>query len=83
VVTGISPTTGPVTGGTRVKITGSGFGGVTAVDFGGTPASILKVNKKGTVLRVKAPPGTGTVPVTVTTPLGTSALTPGDLFTYQ
>jgi hypothetical protein len=32
---------------------------------------------------VKAPPGTGSVPVTVTTPVGTSSLTPSDLFTYH
>src|SRR5271165_7170042 len=46
VVTSISPTSGLAAGGTKVKITGSGFGGLTAVDFGGTPAAILKINKK-------------------------------------
>ena len=83
VVTSISPTTGLAAGGSKVKITGSGFGGVTAVDFGSTPATILKINKKSTVFKVKAPPGTGSVAVTVTTPFGTSSLTPSDLFTYH
>jgi hypothetical protein len=84
-VLGLSPSTGPVAGGTTVKIRGSGFGGVTAVDFGSTPAAILKVNKKGTVLKVTAPHGTstGSVPVLVTTPVATSSLSPSDLFTYH
>ena len=35
-VTGVSPTAGPLTGGTTVTITGRGFTGATAVDFGGS-----------------------------------------------
>ena len=35
-VTGISPTSGPEAGGTQCTITGTGFTGATAVNFGGT-----------------------------------------------
>src|ERR1700684_2773074 len=39
VVTDVSPSSGPRSGGTVVMITGSGFTGATAVSFGGTPAT--------------------------------------------
>jgi hypothetical protein len=82
-VTSLSVTTGPATGGTTVKINGTGFTGATAVHFGAAPAATIKVNAKGTQVTVKAPPGsTGTVDVTVTTPEGTSATGPADHFTY-
>ena len=42
-VSGVSPTSGPVAGGTLVTITGTGFTGATAVDFGTTPATGLTV----------------------------------------
>ena len=43
VVTGLSPTSGPEAGGTLVSITGSGFTGATAVDFGTTAATNVTV----------------------------------------
>ena len=42
-VTGLSPTSGPAAGGTLVTITGTGFTGATAVDFGTTPATSFTV----------------------------------------
>ena len=42
-VTGISPTSGPAAGGTLVTITGTGFTGATAVDFGTTAATNVTV----------------------------------------
>ena len=36
-VTGVSPSSGPITGGTTVTITGTGFSGATAVNFGAAP----------------------------------------------
>ena len=81
-VTGMSPTSGPAAGGTLVTITGTGFTGATAVDFGTTPATDVTVVNDTTVT-ADSPAGTGTVDVTVTTPGGTSATSPADQFTYS
>jgi len=80
-VTGISPSGGPVAGGTTVTITGTGFNGATAVRFGSTAATSFTVNSD-TKITAYSPAGTGTVDVTVTTPGGTSATGPADHFTY-
>jgi IPT/TIG domain len=77
-VTSISPNTGPVTGGTFVTLSGTGFTGATAVTFGAAPATLYLVLSDTLILAI-TPPGTGTVPVTVTTTVGTSTGTP---FTY-
>ncbi len=81
-VTLINPTTGPAIGGVTVTITGSGFTGATAVDFGTTPATSYQV-VSDTEVTATAPESSGTVDVTVTTPGGTSTTGPGDQFTYQ
>jgi hypothetical protein len=82
-VTGINPTTGPTSGGTTVTVTGSGFTGATAVDFGpGNPGTGLLVAPGGDQLIVTSPGGNGTVHVTVTTPLGTSPAVAGGQFSY-
>jgi hypothetical protein len=80
-VTGLSPTSGPEAGGTMVTITGTGFTGATAVDFGTTAATNVTV-VNDTSITADSPAGTGTVNVTVTTPAGTSATSPADQFTY-
>jgi hypothetical protein len=80
VVTGVSPTTG--TAGTTVNIIGSGFTGATAVDFGSNAAQSFTVESDSEITAV-APPGTGTVDVTVVTSGGTSATGSADQFTYQ
>jgi hypothetical protein len=70
VVTGISPASGPETGGTVVHLIGSGFDGATAVHFGGSLAEFVLESPES--LTAYAPPGTGNVGVVVTTPGGTS-----------
>jgi len=82
-VTAVSPASGPITGGTVMVITGTGFADVTAVTFGSTPASSFTVNSDTSIIAT-APPATaiGPVDVTVTTANGTSAVTSADQFTY-
>jgi IPT/TIG domain len=81
-VSSFSPAFGPAVGGTLVTITGTGFTGATAVEFGTTPGTNLIVASGGTSLTVDSPEGTGSVEVTVTTPLGTSVGSPSSTFTY-
>lgn len=83
-VTDVSPGVGPSTGGTSVVITGTGFVGVTGVDFGGFPAdfTLVTVNSP-TQITCVAPPGSGIVDVTVTNDGGTSPADPAhDRYTY-
>ncbi|HEV7526217.1 MAG TPA: IPT/TIG domain-containing protein, partial [Acidimicrobiia bacterium] len=83
-VTGLDPSSGPTTGGTSVRITGSGFTGATAVAFGDV-AVAFTVDSDTSITATSAgttdPPGDA-VDVTVTTPGGTSAKSLADRFTY-
>ena len=83
-VTNVSPNNGPAAGTNTVTVSGTGFTGATAVDFGtANPGTSIDVTSS-TSLTVIAPSGTGTVDVTVTTPNGTSALNaPSDQYTYN
>ena len=80
-VTGVSPTAGPVAGDTFVTITGSNFAGATAVDFGTVAATNVTVINS-TTITADSPAGTGVVDVTVTTAGGQSATSAADQFTY-
>ncbi|OPF75582.1 hypothetical protein VT50_0224465 [Streptomyces antioxidans] len=71
VLTTVVPGQGPPSGGNTVTLTGSGFTSATAVRFGATPATSFTV-VSDTQITAVAPPGTGTVQVTVTGPGGTS-----------
>lgn len=79
-VTALTPATGPRDGGNSVTIAGSNLFGATAVDFGAQPATVVGYGM--TSLTVIAPPGSGTVVVTVTTPGGTSPVVAGADYTY-
>ena len=82
-VTGVSPSTGSVLGGTSVTITGTNLLGATAVQFGSTAATSFNV-VSGTSITATSPAATtaGIVNVTVTTASGTSAISSADEFTY-
>lgn len=80
-VTSVTPGSGVDTGGTAVTITGSGFTGATAVMFGST-AVTFTVASDTEITATTANSGNGTVDVTVTTPDGTSPITPSDQFTF-
>ena len=80
-VTGVSPASGPASGGATVTITGTGLAGATLVNFGSNPGTI--VSDSGTQIVAVSPAGAaGTVDVTVVTPDGTSATSAADQFSY-
>ncbi len=82
VVKNVEPDSGPQAGETDVTITGEGFGGATSVKFGSTDAMSFQVESE-TQIKAVAPPGSGTVDVTVTTPEGASPTEDADRFAYQ
>jgi hypothetical protein len=83
VVKSIATTFGPLTGGTKVKITGTDLAGASAVMFGEQPAAAFTVESE-TQITATAPPFTnrGPQPITVTTVAGTSELSTAGEFTY-
>lgn len=81
-ITLISPSTGPIVGGTTVTITGTGFTGATAVSFGATPATSFTVVSDTSITAVSPVGVNGVVRLTVVTPTGTSPDTTADNFTY-
>ncbi|MGO9558160.1 MAG: beta strand repeat-containing protein [Acidimicrobiales bacterium] len=81
VVTGVSPNAGSPLGGDSVSVTGTGFTGATAVDFGTAHATHVVVSSDDS-LTATSPAGTGTVDVTVKTAAGTSATSLADQFDY-
>lgn len=82
VVTHIAPHQGAAAGGRIMAITGQNLNGTTVVDFGANAATGVKVISSKIVLAT-SPAGSGTVAVTVTTPLGTSLPTSKAQFTYR
>lgn len=82
-VTSISPTAGPIAGGTVVTVSGTGFTGATSVAFGGTNGTSLG-SITDTSLSITSPAGSvGAADVKVTTPVGTSAAVSADHFNYK
>ncbi|MET3967203.1 capsular polysaccharide biosynthesis protein [Bradyrhizobium sp. S3.9.1] len=80
-ITSISPTGGPLGGGTIVTITGANLSGATVVTFGATAAAGFTVNS-ATQITATSPAGAGTVDIRVTTVGGTSAMSAADQFSY-
>ncbi len=80
-ITSISPTRGPVAGGTLVTITGTSLANATAVMFGQITASI--VSDSATQILLETPAETAAiVDVTVTTSNGTSTTSSADRFAF-
>jgi len=77
----LSPHTGPELGGNKVTIRGSNFAGAVSVRFGDRPASHVKV-RSSSEITVIAPPGSGTVPVVVSTVGGLSRRVPTGSYRY-
>jgi alpha-tubulin suppressor-like RCC1 family protein len=80
-VTGLSPSQGPQQGGSAVTISGANLGEATAVNFGTNPASSFTVDSASSITAV-SPAGSGTVDVTVTSPVSSSAPNAADKFEY-
>ncbi len=83
VVSSLSPSAGPLSGGTTVVVTGSGLAGSVGVSFGSTVASSYTVNSATQITATSPPAVAGPVDVTVTTPSGTSGTSAADFFTYE
>lgn len=84
-ITKLAPTKGPAAGGTKVTITGANLTGATAVKFGSISATSFTVKTVKTITSITAvsPPEVAkTVDVTVTTPIGTSAISSLDHFKF-
>jgi hypothetical protein len=82
-VTGLSPSSGVLGGGTSVVISGTDLEGAGAVSFGSTSAAGYAVDSESQITAV-APPGSspGVVDVSVKTAAGTSPGVAADRFTY-
>ncbi len=65
-ITSVSPTSGPIAGGQKVTITGSGFAPDTFVDFQGADVTTMKYIDQHTLQVVTATRAAGTVDVVVT-----------------
>jgi len=81
-ISSVSPTSGPIAGGTSVTITGAGFTGATAVKFGSTNATSFAVNSSTQITAVSPAGSAGATDITITTPNGTSTTNINDKFTY-
>jgi hypothetical protein len=71
-VTGLTPSQGPVSGGTVVTLTGVNLSGATAVRFDGIAATSFTVNSATQITASTPAHAAGAAAVTVTTPGGTS-----------
>ncbi len=84
-VTGLSVSTGPTSGGTSVTVTGVGFLGATAVNFGTLAAASFTVVDDTTITAVTpVDPASAnqTVDASVTSAAGTGSGSPADQFTF-
>lgn len=81
-VTAISPSRGPIAGGTRVEITGTGLSGATSIMIGDAPLANVVVQSATTIVGDTASTRTvSKVMVEVTTPNGVGSL--ADAFEYR
>jgi len=71
-ISGLTPTSGPESGGTSVTITGTNFTGATSVLFGSTPASSFTIDSDTQITAVSPAHVPAAVDVTVANPAGPS-----------
>jgi PKD repeat protein len=78
--TGVTPASGPTTGGTAVTITGTNLNGATIVTFGGTTATGITVINANTITATTPAYTAGSVNVVITNPAG--SVTGPNAYTY-
>ncbi len=81
-ITSISPSGGPVLGGTKVEVTGTNLSSVSALSFGATKATSFTISSDTSISAISPPESAGVVDVTVTTLAGVSARSSADEFVY-
>lgn len=81
VVSRLSPNSGVAGFGGLTTISGARLAGATSVRFGTKAAAFFQVG--GRIIAIAPPLAKGTVPVTVTTKAGTSAVAAGGQYTYR
>ena len=81
-VTSVLPNSGPLAGGTQVKVVGAFLDNPTGVTFGGVAATNVTPLTSNSLLATSPPGVAGTVDVKVTAGGSTSGATPADSFTY-
>src|SRR5207237_3466162 len=82
-ITALSSSGGSTAGGYEVRIFGSNFTGLTAVNFGTTPAASFWAVSDSEIHAVAPPHASGAVNISVTTTSGTSSNTSADDFTFS
>jgi chitinase len=83
-VTGVSPNSGPISGGYYVTVTGTNFVGTTGVKDGDTPTAFQVVdNSTLSVYMIPGETAGDSTDIVVTSPGGTSPTTSADQFTYN
>ncbi len=80
-VSGVSPSSGPISGGTSVTVTGANFTGATGVTIGGVAATSVTVVSSTSITCTTPAGSAGTASVLVTTPGGTNGS--NTLYTYS
>lgn len=73
----VSPSSGPIAGGTSVTIAGTNFTGATAVTFGGVAASSFTINSDTAITATVPAHAAGAVDIVVVAPDGTATMTNG------
>jgi len=81
-VTGISPSAGPLAGGTSITLTGTNFSGASVVYVGGVAVTSFTVVSSTSITTTTPAESAGTVDVIVVTAGGPSAASSSDHFTY-
>ncbi|HVT66039.1 MAG TPA: IPT/TIG domain-containing protein [Mycobacteriales bacterium] len=82
-VTGVSPSQGPVAGGTSVVITGSGFAAATTVKFGPAGSASFTINSATQITAIAPAYTKSDVNIRVFNPSGESPAVSADIYKYR